>query len=80
MKNAITEIDIAKIAGTYHKWQQKKIKNVPEYCYSARFEEIEAKDFSLVPSKYIEFINRDENIDFNDKMTALKNDFTALLK
>lgn len=39
--------------------------NVPEYCYSTALEEIEKKDFSLVPSKYIEFVNRDENIDFD---------------
>ena len=43
--------------------------NVPEFCYSASLEEIAAKDFSLVPSKYIEFVNRDENIDFDEKMT-----------
>ena len=74
------EADIAKIADTYHRWQQKKIDNIAEYCYSASFEEVAAKDFSLVPSKYIEFINRDENIDFDEKMTSLKNDFATLLK
>ena len=74
------ETDITKVAKTYHQWQQKKIENVPEYCYSASFEEVKAKDFSLVPSKYIEFINRDENVDFDEKMTALKNDFSLLLK
>jgi hypothetical protein len=38
------------------------------------------KDFSLVPSKYIEFINRDENIDFDDKMKSLQSEFSDLLK
>jgi len=38
------------------------------------------KIFSLVPSKYIEFINRDENIDFDIKMQSLQTDFTELLK
>ncbi|MCA0428047.1 MAG: type I restriction-modification system subunit M [Bacteroidetes bacterium] len=55
-------------------------KDIPEFCYSASFEEIEKKDFSLVPSKYIEFVNRDENIDFDEKMNALKNEFADLLK
>lgn len=74
--------DITKIAATYHAWQQsdKGYKNIPEYCYSATFEEIEKKDFSLVPSKYIEFINRDENIDFEDKMKALQAEFAQLLQ
>ena len=38
------------------------------------------KDYSLVPSKYIEFVNRDENIDFDEKMNTLKEDFIELLK
>ena len=54
--------------------------NIPEFCYSATFEEVTAKDFSLVPSKYIEFVNRDENIDFDDKMKALQTEFAELLK
>ena len=33
-----------------------------------------------MPSKYIEFVNRDENIDFDDKMNALKGEFADLLK
>ena len=55
--------DIKQITSTYHNWQQtdykKTYKDTPEFCYSAHFDEIEKKDFSLVPSKYIEFINRD---------------------
>ena len=55
-------------------------KDVPEFCYSASFDEVAKKDFSLVPSKYIEFVNRDENIDFDDKMQALQAEFADLLK
>ena len=70
------------IAKTYHDWQQQDTgyKDVPEYSYSATLDEIMAKDFSLVPSKYIEFVNRDEHIDFNQKMTALQTEMTALLQ
>ncbi len=75
-----SETDINKITATYHQWQCKVIENVPEYCYSASIEEVAAKDFSLVPSKYIEFINRDENIDFDEKMNTLKAEFADLLK
>lgn len=73
---------IRDIAATYHKWQQANsdYQDVAEYCYSASLEEIKSKDYSLVPSKYIEFVNRDENIDFDEKMTALKADFVELLK
>jgi type I restriction enzyme M protein len=48
-------------------------------CYSASFNEVKEKDFSLVPSKYIEFVNRDENIDFDEKMTVLKTEIADLL-
>lgn len=76
------EEHIGQVAKTYHSWQQKDsdYKNVPEFCYSASFDEVAAKDFSLVPSKYIEFINRDENIDYDVKMKALQNEIGALLK
>ena len=76
--------DIQKVCTTYHNWQQidngTTYKNTPEYCYSATFEEVVAKDYSLVPSKYIEFVNRDENIDFDEKMKSLKHEFAELLK
>ncbi len=75
-----SEKDIKKITATYHQWQCKVIENVPEYCYSASIEEVAAKDFSLVPSKYIEFVNRDENIDFDEKMNTLKAELADLLK
>jgi type I restriction enzyme M protein len=75
-----SEEDIHKITGTYHKWQTKNIENVPEFCYSASLEEVIKKDFSLVPSKYIEFVNRDENIDFDEKMKVLQSEISELLK
>lgn len=79
----LTEDDITKVAGVYHDWQQENYKdsyeNVPEFCYSATYDEIEEKDFTLVPSRYIEFINRDENIDFDTKMKTLQSELKDLL-
>jgi type I restriction enzyme M protein len=74
--------DIEKIAGTFHNWQQQNndYKDEPEYCYSATIDEVVKKDYSLVPSKYIEFVNRDENIDFDEKMKLLQTEFAELLK
>ena len=77
-----SEENIKEITETYHNWQAdfSNYQNVPEFSYSASLEEVIQKDFSLVPSKYIEFVNRDENIDFNDKMNALKLEIGDLLK
>ena len=76
--------DISKVADNFHNWQQKNngitYKNIPEFCYSASFEEIQTNDFSLVPSKYIEFIDRDSEIDFDTEMKRIQKDFKTLLK
>ena len=70
------------IASAYNLWQsdKKTYKDVPEFCYSASKEEVCKKDYSLVPSKYIEFVNRDENIDFDTKMKSLQSEFKTLLE
>ncbi|WP_270659531.1 type I restriction-modification system subunit M [Paraclostridium bifermentans] len=74
--------EIKEISQTYHTWQNdgEQYKNIPEYCYSANLDEVKKKDYSLVPSKYIEFINHDENINFDEKMNTLKEEFVQLLK
>lgn len=73
---------IKEIAKVFHAWQQEDsdYDDVPEFCRSVEVDEIRSKDYSLVPSKYIEFINRDENIDFDEKMKSLQTDFKDLLK
>ncbi len=75
---------IQQIAENFHNWQrvgyEETYHNEPEYCYSATLKEIEKKGWSLVPSKYIEFRNRDEQIDFDTKMKQLQAEMTDLLK
>ncbi len=80
----LTKEDIEKVALTYHNWQQidykTTYKDIPEFCKSASFEEIKANDFSLVPSKYIEFVDRDSGIDFDTEMKRIQKDFRKLLE
>ena len=79
---------IKDIAETYHNWQTAEreevpassYSNIPEYCYSATLDEVVKIEYSLVPSKYIEFVNRDENLDFDEKMQSLQTEFAELLK
>ena len=75
---------IQQIAENYHNWQREGYEqtyhNEPEYCYSATLDEIEQKGWSLVPSKYIEFRNRDEQIDFDTKMRQLQREMHDLLQ
>ena len=80
----LTKEDIEKVAQNYHNWQQidykTTYKDIPEFCKSASFEEIKANNFSLVPSKYIEFVDRDSGIDFDTEMRRIQKDFRELLK
>ncbi len=77
-----SEKEIVAIAKNYHTWQTdlKSYQNIPEFCYGATKSEVAAKDYSLVPSKYIEFVNRDENIDYEHKMLALQKEINQLLQ
>ncbi|MBP6662777.1 MAG: N-6 DNA methylase [Paludibacter sp.] len=76
--------DISKIAQNYHNWQQENYEdsysNIPEYCHSAKLEDVARNDFSLVPSKYIEFIDRDLELDFDKEMKRIQGEFKKLLK
>jgi len=78
------EEEITEIATHYHNWQQQNWKDtyedIPEYSYSASLEEIRKKDYSLVPSKYIEFVNRDESLDFDEQMQSLRTDLKDLFQ
>jgi type I restriction enzyme M protein len=79
----LTPADITRIAGNFHTWQQishdKEYKNIPEYCYSASTKEIIANNFSLVPSKYIEFVDRDSGINFDKEMKRIQKTFKTIL-
>ena len=79
-----TDEDIQRVATTYHNWQREghseTYADVPEFCHSASLEEVADKGYSLVPSKYIKFLNRDETVDYETQMSALQTELSALLK
>ena len=80
----LTYDEIQRVAENYHNWQHQefetKYQDIPEYCKSVKYEDIEANDYSLVPSKYIEFVDRDSGIDFDTEMKRIQKDFKALLQ
>ena len=55
-------------------------QNIPELCKSVTKEELAEKDFSLVPSKYIEFIDKDLDIDYEKEMSRIQKEMKALLE
>ena len=80
----LTTTDIEKIAENYHNWQQKDwkttYKDIPEFCKSVHFDQLKENKYSLVPSKYIDFVDADSNIDFDTEMKRIQKDFKVLLK
>ena len=43
-------------------------------------DDIRAKDYSLAPSKYIEFIDHDLDIDYEKEMTRIQTEMKEILK
>ncbi len=78
-----TDEDRAEIVDRFKSWRfdgyQTQYENILEFCYSASKKEVVEKDYSLVPSRYIEFVNRDESVGYEEKMTQLQGELKELL-
>ena len=83
-KFALTSEQISKATEIYRKWQEEGTdgKNYaePELYRSVDFETIKANNFSLVPSRYIEFVDRDTNIDYDATLKETSKSVSELLK
>lgn len=76
-----SEEQIAKVCEIYNNWQLKQQRETyenPELYYAAHLDEIEKKGYSLVPSRYIEFVDRDTEIDYKEALTEMSKKFDAL--
>lgn len=81
-KTVLTDTQIAKIKETYANWQSADTSlysDVPEFCKSATLEEIKAKGYSLAPSKYIEFIDHDLEIDYEAEMARIQTEMRDII-
>ncbi|SMO94564.1 type I restriction-modification system subunit M [Fodinibius sediminis] len=79
----LTDEERDRVTENYHNWQQENYKetykDIPEFCYSAHVDEIAKNDFSLVPSRYIEFTDKDAEIDFDKEMQTIKSNIETIL-
>lgn len=76
----LTSDDIAKASGIFHAWQEGRgYEDVAETCRSVGFDEIKENDFSLVPSRYIEFVDRDSKINFDGEMKRIQKEVAEIL-
>ena len=82
-KVRLTNEQIERAAEIYHTWQSVGTDGanyaVPELYRSVDKDEIEKQGWSLVPSKYIEFIDHDLEIDFPAEMKRIQQEMRDVL-
>lgn len=75
---------IERASAIYHTWQSEGADGtnyeVPELYRSVGIKEIESKDWALTPSKYIEFIDHDLDIDYEKEMSRIQMEMQDILK
>lgn len=75
---------IQRAARIYHTWQSEGTDGAnyeePELYRSVAAEEIKKQGWSLVPSKYIEFIDHDLDIDYQAEMRRVQSELKALIE
>lgn len=74
---------IGQAADIYHTWQSEGTDGadyeVPELYRSVSMAEIEQQSWSLVPSKYIEFIDHDLDIDYPAEMARIQKEMQEVV-
>lgn len=93
-KTILTKDQIARIKAIYNGWQSADTslyEDVPELCKSVKIRQwfkengeeglsVEQQGWVLTPSKYIEFIDHDLDIDYEAEMARIQNEMKSVLK
>ena len=82
-KVVLTETQISKVKEVYFHWQSEDsllYSDEPEFCRSVSLTEIIDNNYSLAPSKYIEFIDHDLDIDYQSEMVRIQNEMKEVMK
>ena len=83
-KVLLDSTQIGKAADIYHTWQSEgtdgSCYEVPELYRSVGIDEIEQNNWALTPSKYIEFIDHDLEIDYEKEMARIQSEMQEVMK
>lgn len=81
-KTILTKEQIEEVKQLYFDWQSENgnYKDVPEYCKSVIIDEIANQNYNLAPSKYIEFINHELDLNTNDMMKKITSEMIKALE
>ena len=81
-KTILSDSQIADLKKVFSAWQSEEMtdyNDVPEFCRSVSLDEIREKDYSLAPSKYIEFIDHDLDIDYKAEMSRIQKEMKDVM-
>ena len=83
-KVLLTAQQIAQAVDIYHTWQAEGTDGanyaVPELYRSVKIDEIATNNWALTPSKYIEFIDHDLEIDYAKEMARIQSEMQEIIK
>lgn len=83
-KVLLDSTQIEKAANIYHTWQNEGTDGshyeVPEFYRSVDIGEIEKNNWSLIPSKYIKFIDHDLEINYEREMSRIQVEMQEIMK
>ena len=74
-KIVMTDIDIQNAVTTFYDWRIGNFKAKEEYSKNTSLSEIKENNYSLVPSRYIDFIDKDLDVDFDSEIKKLQKSF-----
>ena len=78
----LSEAVIREAAEVYHNWQAEgyadTYSDIPEYCQSVDKSQIEKKQFTLIPSKYIKF-NEEKGEDIEERVNSLRKELLSII-
>ena len=78
----LSEAVIREAAEVYHNWQEEgytdTYSDIPEYCQSVDISQIEKKQFTLIPSKYIKF-NEEKGQDIEERVNSLRKELLSII-
>ncbi len=85
-KTVLTDDQIIEIKKVYNNWKSTETtlyKDIPEFCKSVSLQGedgIRSKNYSLEPSKYIEFIDHDLEINYEKEMARIQFEMREIIK
>jgi len=78
--------DVKKITDIYHNWQNKKdgeddsYQDIAGFCKSVTKDEVAKLDYVLTPGRYVGLEEIEDDFDFKERFTSLKQEFSTQLE